>query len=71
LILKSDRARPACKHRGRGAPQYPQLTVTSDYPPGEPNSYALDIKGGTKAERDEAMAYARKYAEGRQHKPTK
>ena len=51
--------------------KFPQLTVTSDYPPGEPNSYTLDIKGGMKAGRDAAMAWAKKYAEGRTYRPTR
>ena len=51
--------------------KYPQLTVTSDYSPGEPNSYVLDIKGATKGDRDAAMAWAKKYAEGWTHRPTK
>jgi hypothetical protein len=51
--------------------KYLQLTVTSDYPPGEPDGYELDIKGGTKAERDAAMAWAKKYAERLTYKPTR
>ena len=51
--------------------KFPQLTVTSDYPPGEPNSYTLDIKGGMKAGRDAAMEFAKRFAEGWLHKPTK
>ena len=31
--------------------KFPQLTVTSAYPPGEVDGWVLDIKGGTKAER--------------------
>jgi len=51
--------------------KFPQLTVTSDYPGGESDSYVLDVKGGTKAERDAAMAWAKKYADGWTHRPTK
>jgi hypothetical protein len=29
----------------------------------------LDIKGGTKADRDAAMPYAKQFAEGWMHKP--
>jgi len=51
--------------------KYPKLTVTSEYPAGDPYAWDLDIKGGTKAERDEAMEFAKKFAEGWLHKPTK
>ena len=51
--------------------KFPQLTVTSDYPGGDVNGYVLDIKGGTKAERDAAMEWAKKYAEGWAQPPRK
>jgi len=51
--------------------KYPKLTITSEYPAGDPYAWDLDIKGGTKAERDAAMAWAKKYAEGRTYRPTK
>jgi hypothetical protein len=49
--------------------KFPQLQVTSDQPAGDVDGWKLDIKGGTKAERDAAMAWAKKYAEGWTHKP--
>ena len=44
--------------------KYPQLQVESDHKPGEVNGWTLDLKGGTKAERDEATEFARRFAEG-------
>ena len=50
--------------------KYPQLQVSSSRPiAGGPDEWKLDIKGRTKAERDAAMAYAKKFAEGWLHKP--
>lgn len=50
--------------------KYPKLQVTSDLPiKGGPDKWRLDIKGGTKAERDAAMDFARRFAEGWLHKP--
>lgn len=49
--------------------RFPALTVTSDYPPTDINGWVLDITGGTKAERDAAMEWARKFAEGWTYKP--
>ena len=51
--------------------KYPALGVESAYSPGDVDSWKLDIKGGTKAERDEAMAWAQKYAEGWLNKQSK
>ena len=51
--------------------KYPALSVESTYSPGDVDSWKLDIKGGTKAERDEAMDFAKRYAEGYLYKPPK
>ena len=51
--------------------KFPQLTVTSDYPGGQVDGYVLDVKGGTKAGRDAAMTWAKKFAEGWKRRPTK
>jgi len=51
--------------------KFPQLQVTSDLAAGDIDGWKLDIKGGTKAERDSAMTWAKKYAEGRTYRPTK
>ena len=51
--------------------RYPKLTITSDSPAGEVDGWQLDITGGTKAERDKAMEFAKRFAEGWLHKPTK
>jgi len=41
--------------------RFPQLTVTSDYPTSEPDGYQLELNGGTKAERDQALAFAKQF----------
>ena len=51
--------------------KYPALSVESTYSPGDVDSWKLDIKGGTKAERDEAVDFAKRYAEGYLYKPPK
>ena len=47
------------------------LTVESTYPEGDINGFELDLKGGTKEQRDKAMAFAKRFAEGWVQRPTK
>jgi hypothetical protein len=50
--------------------KHPKLKVTGSRPiAGGVNEWKIELEGGTKAERDAAMAYARKFAEGWAHMP--
>jgi hypothetical protein len=50
--------------------KYPKLKATSSRPiAGGVDEWTIDLEGGTKAERDAAMSYARKFAEGWLHQP--
>jgi hypothetical protein len=44
--------------------RYPGLTVTNSEKPGEAFGWLLDIRGGTKEQRDAAHAFAERFAEG-------
>lgn len=48
--------------------KYPKREVTSDSPPANIDGCTLDVKGGTKAERDAAMDFAKRFAEGWLHR---
>ena len=51
---------------------FPKLKVTSSRPiAGGADEWKLDLEGGTKAERDAAVAYAREFAEGWVYRPKK
>jgi hypothetical protein len=47
--------------------KYPQLIVTAARVAIDP--WKIKVDGGTKADRDAAMAYAKQFAEGWMHKP--
>ena len=49
--------------------KFPTLTVTDADLTDDP--WKIAVVGGTKAERDAAMAYANQYAEGRMYTPGK